>query len=113
MASSQLFKEKIPIDIFLNFIKEIAKEQELYYTINNYSFRYAKFHDYLQPFCNKILNYYHVSKRFYVIRPLDYKKFITIIRQICNSLNIPYKSVLKYNKSTYDISYNIYKLSET
>ena len=54
MASSQLFKEKIPIDIFLNFIKEIAKEQELYYTINNYSFRYAKFHDYLQPFCNKI-----------------------------------------------------------
>ena len=113
MISSQLFKEKIPIDIFWDFIKEISEEHELYYIVNNYSFRYAKFHNHLESFCSKIINYYHLSKRFYITRPLDYKKFITIIRQICNSLNISYKSILKYNRSNYDISYNIYKLSET
>ena len=65
MISSQLFKEKIPIDIFWDFIKEISEEHELYYIVNNYSFRYAKFHNHLESFCSKIINYYHLSKRFF------------------------------------------------
>ena len=40
---------------------------------------------------------------------MDYIKFITVIRQICNSINIKYTTQLVYNNSTYEIDYHIYK----
>ena len=52
--------------------------------------------------------YYHISKRKYLERKLTYNSFITVIRQICNFNKITYTSQLKYDKSTYDITYYIY-----
>lgn len=113
MSGSQLFKQKIPIDLFFNYIKKLSIEENKFYLINNISFKQAKYHNILQIFCDEILPYYYISKQFYVTRDLNYNKFITIIRQICNLLNIKYTSKIKYNKSLYDISYYIYKLDET
>jgi hypothetical protein len=113
MSSSQLFKQKIPIDLFYNYIKILSHEEDKFYLISDISFKQAKYHNILQKFCDDILPYYYISKQFYVKRDLNYNKFITIIRQICNSLNIKYASKIKYNKSLYDISYYIYKLDET
>jgi hypothetical protein len=39
---------------------------------------------------------------------MDYIKFITVIRQLCNSLDIKYDTRLVYNNSTYEIVYSIY-----
>ena len=39
---------------------------------------------------------------------MTYKNTLTIIRQILNSLYIPYSSKIIYNKSKYTINYIIY-----
>jgi hypothetical protein len=108
MALSQLFKQKIPIEIFLDFIKKISHQNNEYRIINNYSFKQAVYHNLLQPFFNDIKKYYHTSKQFYVERQVNYTKFMAIIRQICNSHGFKYTSKINYINSTYNISYYLY-----
>ena len=52
--------------------------------------------------------YYHKSKQFYLKRDMTYKNTLTIIRQLMNSLCIPFTSKIIYNKSKYTINYIIY-----
>ena len=37
-----------------------------------------------------------------------YKNFVTLIRQICKYHHIAFTSVMKYNKSKYEIIYSIF-----
>ena len=62
----------------------------------------------LTPFISELKEYYHKSKQFYINRDITYKNTLTIIRQILNSLCIPYTSKIIYNKSKYNINYIIY-----
>ena len=39
---------------------------------------------------------------------MNYKNFVTIIRQICKYHHIPFTSNIKYSKSKYEIKYFIY-----
>ena len=51
---------------------------------------------------------YHKSKRFYLTRNMTYKNFLTILRQVCNFICIPYTSKILYNSSKYNIIYILY-----
>ena len=44
----------------------------------------------------------------YITRKMNYKNFITIIRQICKYHHFAFASNIKYDKSSYEITYNIY-----
>jgi hypothetical protein len=57
------------------------------------------------PFLEGLKNYYHLSKRFYLHRPISYKSFTTVLRQICNSRAHPYTVELKYNHSEHEMVY--------
>ena len=112
--SHQIFKNDIPYSLFYNFLNEISSfknesDGEIkYYLIDNTSFKKSQFNNKLQPFLDDLEKYYHLSKKFYVQRKLNYTKFITILRQICKSLKINYTSKIIYDKSKYDIIYNIH-----
>lgn len=109
--NSQILKEKIPSNILYEFLNKInIFSNNDYYCLNSSSFKKAKFEDILNKFREDIKPYYHKSKLYYVERELNYSKFITLIRQICKCNHISYTSVIKYDKSTYDIVYYIYKL---
>lgn len=105
---NQTFRETIPIKILDELLKEYCQHQESYYIFNNNSYKILSLKKQLPDFIEKITPYYHTSKKHYVTRPLNTKRLLTIIRQICRLHNIPYVSNLTYNHSTYDISYKIY-----
>ena len=53
--------------------------------------------------------YYYVSKQLkYLDRELTYNNFTTILRQLCNIMEIKYTSTIKYDRSVYNIKYEIY-----
>lgn len=60
-------------------------------------------------FVNSIKPYYKKQKLNYIERELNYNNFLTIIRHICKYKNIPYRSIIKYDKSKYEIIYYIKK----
>jgi hypothetical protein len=105
---SQIFKNDIPVRLLSDLFEKICIKHENYYTLNNNAYKKGIFKGDIQQFISDCLPYYYLSKRKYLTRPLNYNHFITIIRQICKYLNIKYTNKIVYEKSTYDIIYNVY-----
>ena len=106
--NSQIFKNQISNEQLFDLLEKICIKNDKYYTLNKISFKKCEFLNLLEPFCKEISSAYHKSKQFYITRKHNYSSFITIIRQICKLNEINYVSNIIYNKSTYDIVYNIY-----
>jgi len=105
---NQIFKKNIPVDILYELLEKICVKNEKYYLVDHNSYKKMLYHHFYDEFCEKILEYYHVSKQFYLTRKLTYNSFTNIIRQICKSNNIMFTSNIIYNKSLYNIQYLIY-----
>ena len=78
------------------------------YIVNMDAYKRAKFKNTLTPFIDSLKPYYHLSKQMYVERKLTYTSFTTILRQICKTNHIEYKTSLAYDKNQYEISYIVY-----
>jgi hypothetical protein len=105
---NQLFKSLIGSTLLWDFLNNNGEYHGDYYIFSKPLYKKACFNDTITPFVNIVKEYYYESKKHYTTRKMDYGKFITIIRQICNSLNIEYSTQLIYNNSTYEIVYTIY-----
>ena len=105
--TSQIFKQIVPYEHLAEFLKLNCMKEGNFYVFSKVHFRRALYHERIQPFCEYLTPYYHKSKQYYVTRQMDYRKFTTILRQLCKLHNIPYTSRITYNKSTYDILYYI------
>jgi hypothetical protein len=106
--SSQIFKNNIPNDLLFALIEDISIKTEKCYVINNNAYKKGMFNESISKFLEQCKPYYHISKRKYLERKINYNSFITILRQICNFNKITYTSQIKYDKSQYDIIYYIY-----
>ena len=106
--NSQIFKNQISSERLFDLLEKICIKNDKYYILNKISFKKCEFLQLWNPFCEEIKPAYHKSKQFYIDKKHNYSSFITIIRQICRLNNINYFSNISYNKSTYDIIYNIY-----
>jgi len=106
--SSQIFKQKIPNELFFNLLKNMAFKTDNYYIINKDSYKKGILNNSIQNFINECIPYYYSSKRKYLERKITYNSFITIVRQICKFNKITYTSTIKYERSTYNIIYYIY-----
>jgi hypothetical protein len=107
--SHQIFKTEIPNNVLFDFLEQVNSfKNEKYFLIDKDSFKKAQFHQVLEPFVESLDEYYHLSKKFYIERKLNYTRFATIIRQICKRNEIPFSSTIKYDKSSYNIIYYIY-----
>ena len=105
---SQIFKTGIPKEIFFSFLESSSKKRSNCYVFSKASFKAAVFQKLVDPFLDAIKIHYFKSKQKYVTRKMTYKNFITILRQICKYHHIPFASTIKYDKSTYEISYSIF-----
>jgi len=107
--TSQLFKRKIPFDLFTDLLNNICNVNQNKYVLNNASFKKGMLDEYkyIITFLETIKEYYYLSKQRYVTNKLTYKSFTTVIRQICKSNEIPYSTEINYVKSSYEIIYYI------
>ena len=106
---SQIFKSDFEDEILWELLSSISEKKNKYYLINKESFKRGHlFSNNITEFYNKLTPYYHESKKHYLDNALTYKKFLTIVRQVCRNNNILFRSEIKYMKSTYEIIYYIY-----
>ena len=105
---SQIFKEAPPQKILFDFLEAICEKTSNKYVFSKANFKKAQMEEKIIPFCNDLQQYYFKSKLFYITRNMNYKNFITIIRQLCKYHHIAFTSVMKYNKSKYEIIYTIF-----
>ena len=104
---SQIFKTTPSKSGLLKFISTYAIKKKDSYLFSKSSFKKAQMEKTVEPFCSSLLPNYHISKQFYLTRPMDYKNIITVLRQVCKYHKIPFHSAIKYNQSKYEIHYSI------
>lgn len=104
---SQLFKVEVPYRVLGDFLDNNCEREGKFHVFSKVCFRKALYHDRIKPFCQNLSQYYHLSKKYYVDRNMDYNRFMTVVRQLCKAHRVPYTSKIVYNKSTYDILYYI------
>ena len=95
---NQLFKTEIPKDIFLDFIKKYGNKYKDYYLFSKASFKKARLEKAIEPFCLLLKKYYYKSKQFYITRFINYRRFITILRQLrkLTIINQPMRSSIHF-----------------
>lgn len=104
----QIFKKELPQNILTDFLDLYCDFNKNRYVLTNITFRKYKFENKIIPFFKKLEEYYYKSKLFYLKRTINYKNFITVIRQICKLNYLPFTSKIKYDNSSYNIVYFIY-----
>jgi hypothetical protein len=107
----QVFKERPPIDILINFLNLLNQNKQQsteVILINSCAYKTALSQGVLLEFLNKLVCYYYNKKKYFVTREINYKRLITILRQLCNTHGIIYNSHMLYHKSSYDICYTFY-----
>jgi hypothetical protein len=107
---SQIFQKKLKGEILFDFLNENCIKQKNYYTLDFYCYKKAFLNNNVDIFLKSIEPLYYKSKVFYIKRKMNYKRFSTIIRQICKHLLIPFTSKIKYYNSEYEIKYFIYPM---
>ncbi len=106
---NQIFKTIIQPEVLWDFLKENSEESDDFYIFNKSLYKKALFRGNITPFTEHLDSYYYDSKKHYIRRKMDYMKFITILRQLCNSIGVKYDTQLVYNNSTYEIVYSLGK----
>jgi hypothetical protein len=106
--SNQIFKKFVSKEKLFEFLDKTATKKNNSYVFSKVNFKTAQFNNLITPFCDTLKENYHKSKLKYIERKMNYKNFITIIRQICKSIHLPFSSKIIYDKSNYEIIYTIF-----
>ena len=107
---NKTIKDSLPIILLLELLNKISiyDEKNLYYILNNESYKKGNLQNLITIFIDNIKPYYIPSKLHYLERKITFKSFLTIIRQICKSKDILYNIKMNYVKSKYELIYYIY-----
>ena len=106
--NSQIFKLCPPKTILFDFLEDVCENSKKKYAFSKVEFKKARLADKISGVCAKLKPYYYKSKLFYLTRQMVYKNFITLVRQLCKYHHVAFTSVMKYNKSKYEIIYYIF-----
>ena len=106
--SNQIFRKFVPPSIMFDLLDKITLKTDKYYLVDMNAYRKLIYNDYHNKFADDLVEYYHISKQFYIQRKMSYNSFTNILRQICKTNNIMFTSQIKYNESKYTIDYLIY-----
>ena len=106
--TSQIFKYDYPKELFFSFLEKICEKTEKCYIFNNCSYKKSQLNNELSEFIESCKPCYYLSKQKYLEQKINYKKLMTILRQICKHNKILYTSQIKYEYSSYNIHYYFY-----
>lgn len=106
--TKQIFRNVVPIQVLFDVLEEVCLKTDKYYLVDMNAYKKFIYKDLHTSFCASIMEYYHLSKQFYVNRKMTYNSFTNLIRQICKTNNVMFTSHIKYNESKYNIDYLIY-----
>lgn len=107
---NQLFVKIPEKEILFNFLNLICDNRNNdFFIIDKISFKKACYNNLISRLYIDLKDYYIKSKQFYLEREVNYKNFLTIIRQLCNCLNIKFIYLKNFSNSNYEIIYKINK----
>jgi hypothetical protein len=96
---STLFKTPVPLSTWKEVLQSMTASSGPLFVMDDTAFKRGLYLGSLCAFWEACVPYYHVSKRHFVTRPLTFKTFSTVLRQVCRSHHLPVQSTLVYSHS--------------
>jgi len=106
--SKQIFRKMVPVSLLYDLLDQICLKTDKYYLVDQNAYKKLIYNNLNDKMANELLEYYHVSKQFYIQRKMTYNSFTNVVRQICKSANVMFTSQIKYNESKYSIDYLVF-----
>jgi hypothetical protein len=103
-----VFKRQLHPHLLRNFLEPICIKNNTHYVINYETLKRARFTSHYDEFIEMLRPYYYPSKIHYIDAPVAYKRFLTIIRQICTYNNFAYTSTTVYDRAKASLEYRVY-----
>lgn len=103
-----VFRKHLEPQIFKDFLDPICIKTSTHYIINYETLKKARYNTHYEDFITLLRPYYYPSKQHYIDAPFEYKRFLTIIRQICTYNNFAYTSTTVYDRAKASLEYKIY-----
>lgn len=107
MGYDQIFCKHIDIQILYDLLEQISYKKNGCYLIDNNAYKKFLFYELQIDFFEYLREHYHISKRYYIDRELNYNRFTTILTQVCKFNSIQINSHVRYINSNYISEYNI------
>jgi hypothetical protein len=101
-------------NIFFSFLESICLTTNKYYLFDYNAYKKMFYNDsnnqtnLFENFRDILQDYYNESKVEILYREMTYNRFTSILRQICRTNKITFKSKVKYANSEYCIEHYIY-----
>jgi len=105
---STALKEKLPPEILIDFLEPICTKSSEYYIVNYETYRRAIYTSHYTDFIEKIRPYYFTCQLHFLDREINYKKFLTTLRQICSVSEFKYQHIRAFDRSKSKTAYYIY-----
>ena len=106
MKYKNIFKNNPDKTDFVNMLKNVCMIDNRKYIL--YDELYKKSMTTIHSYISELKNNYHISKQSY-LEDINFKKCVTIIKQICKTHDIEWSTKRKYQNNSYKIYY-IYSL---
>ena len=103
-----VFRKHLEPQIFKEFLDPICIKTSTHYVINYETLKRARYKTHYNDFIDLLRPYYYPSKQHYINEPFEYKRFLTILRQICTYNNFAYTSTTVYDRAKASLEYKIY-----
>ena len=103
-----VFKKRLQPHLLREFLDPICIKNATHYVINYETLKRARFSNHYDDFMEMLRPYYYPSKYHYIDAPVAYKRFLTILRQICTYNNFAYTSTTVYDRAKASLEYRIY-----
>ena len=107
---SHTFCKQMDVKILHELLERISYNKNGFYLVDNNAYKKLVFYKLQFDFCDRLKEYYHKSKHYYLEREFNYKTFTTIIRQVCKFNSIQIASHVRYINSNYVNEYTIFIL---
>ena len=104
-----IFRKPFPLATLIELLNTICPFNEDYYLVDMNVFQSMVFLHTHRDFYNSLQDFYYPCQQFYVTRPIDYRSFTTVLRQLCNYHHISFRIDRQYNHSTLITRYFIDK----
>lgn len=102
-----MFHGIIPPQPLFDILEQVCEKRDEYWIFNQLAFRSLQYRDLYPGFVAQIAPYYKSRFNHFVMKPLTYSSFVTILRHICKMNHIQFDRHDNY-RSSYNIDYYIY-----
>lgn len=97
----------MPIHILTEFLDDACEHDGGARILSKRAYRAAKLRGRIGAFCDAVACHYQSSRRHHVEGDMTFRRFVTVIRQLCRLHCLPCESSVLYSGSQYEMKYRI------